>query len=56
MEFIINLIRNFLQFRVTDIQRDELHSHFLVTILKEDMMGPLLYLIQMKNEELLMRI
>ena len=47
MEFIISILRNLLQFRTDMNHTDELHSHFLVSILKEDMMGPLLYLIQM---------
>ena len=56
MTFIIELIRNLLQYRVDDTYQDDLHSHFLVTLLKEDMMGPLLYMIQMEKGELLSRI
>lgn len=53
VEFIITLIRNFLQFRVPDVQQDELHSHFLVAILKEDLMGALLYLLQNEKGRIL---
>ena len=56
MDFIISLIRNLLQFRVSEAPHDELHSHFLVGILKEDLMGPLLYLVQMEKGELLSKI
>ena len=50
MEFIIILLRNLLQFRTTTIGPDEIHSHFLVALLKEDMLGPLFYLIQMEKD------
>lgn len=56
MEFIIILLRNLLQFRSSDVGSDELHSHFLLAILKEDMIGPLFYLIQMEKGELMNRI
>lgn len=46
MEFIIILIRNLLQIRSEDVATDSLHSHFLLAMVKEDMMGPLFYLLQ----------
>ena len=56
MEFVVILLRNLLQFRTSAVGSDELHSHFLVAMLKEDMIGPLFFLIQMEKGELLSRI
>lgn len=56
MEFIVILLRNLLQYRNSDMGSDELHSHFLVAMLKEDMIGPLFFLIQMEKGELMGRI
>lgn len=49
MEFIVLLLRNLLQYRTSGVGPDELHSHFLVAMLKEDMIGPLFFLIQMEK-------
>lgn len=46
MEFIIILIRNLLQIRKEDVGSDELHSHFLLAMVKEDLLGPLFYILQ----------
>lgn len=56
MEFIIILLRNLLQIRAADISSDDTHNHFLVAMIKEDMMGPLFYMVQTEKGELMERI
>lgn len=49
MEFIIILIRNLLQIRTQDVGSDDVHSHFLLAMIKEDLLGPLFYILQMEK-------
>lgn len=46
MEFIIILVRNLLQIKNEEAGSNDLHSHFLLAMVKEDMLGPLFYILQ----------